>query len=402
MLGSARRGNLRTGFEGSWGRCRSSSSWPSSSLSRRWHWCSSSRRRRAAEAKIAASMPMHELTETDIAWRIGLLDDRPIGLSDCFAGAELSELFAGADKESVDPVVEESDTPLLPVLPVAAAAITATPGAHTRSGPIPEVRAEVSRRCPQGRRAAHGRPRRRCRAKTAQGLRANSSPPSRRYRLYRDLRRCCSARSSSFCSSPPSPRHSGRRVSRPTTRSRPRPSRSSSRSRRRGRRRRPADRAAQPRAGVGPGHGTVVLARDRRPPRRPPRRPSPRRSRRRAATPRPTRARHRDPGAAPRRRGPRRSPPPSRPRSPRPSRRQTRRFTLSPSVHPGEGSRSSSPAPRPASSGAIVDVEGAGTSTGSNPPTARSVPTLHTTSTSLSRARGNGLPSSRPSPNVRN
>ena len=120
------------------------------------------RRRRAAEAKIAASMPMQELTETDIAWRIGLLDDRPIGLSDYFAGAELSELFAGADKESVDPVVEESDTSLLPVLPVAAAAaIAATSEAgRARSGPDPEVRAQVAGRRPQGRRAADGRGRR--------------------------------------------------------------------------------------------------------------------------------------------------------------------------------------------------------------------------------------------------
>ena len=145
------------------------------------------RRRRAAEAKIAASMPMEQLTETDIAWRIGLLDDRPIGLSDYFAGAELSELFAGADKESVEPVVEESESPLLPAIPAAAAlAATSEPAVPAAPGPkfVLKSPAAALKAAAPPTAAFAAVPVAAVAAKTAP--KARTSPPSRRYRLYRD------------------------------------------------------------------------------------------------------------------------------------------------------------------------------------------------------------------------
>ena len=67
------------------------------------------RRRHAATAArlAAASSPVPELSEDDIAWRIGLLDDRPI---------LLSEFFAGAENEAMEAAEQELGTPILPVL----------------------------------------------------------------------------------------------------------------------------------------------------------------------------------------------------------------------------------------------------------------------------------------------
>ena len=159
------------------------------------------RRHRAAEARIAAATPMQELTETDIAWRIGLLDDRPIGLSDYFAGAELSELFAGADKESVEPVVAESDSPMLPVLPVAAAAIAATSEPAEAPAKSPKFVAQVPGRRDQDRGAADGL----CPSPRSRPRRHPRPPRARRRRpaatgCIATRPPCCWARSSSSCS----------------------------------------------------------------------------------------------------------------------------------------------------------------------------------------------------------
>ena len=67
------------------------------------------RRHAATEARLAAaSSPVPELSEDDIAWRIGLLDDRPL---------LLSEFFAGAENEAMEAAEQELGTPILPILP---------------------------------------------------------------------------------------------------------------------------------------------------------------------------------------------------------------------------------------------------------------------------------------------
>ena len=126
------------------------------------------RRHAATDARLAAaSSPVPELSEDDIAWRIGLLDDRPI---------LLSEFFAGAENEAMEAAEQELGTPILPVLPVA-----------PRPAPAPQTLADVvgAPLAPAAAPVAAAAVAAPAVAKAPRPL-VREPGPSRRYRLWRD------------------------------------------------------------------------------------------------------------------------------------------------------------------------------------------------------------------------
>ena len=125
------------------------------------------RRRHAATAArlAAASSPVPELSEDDIAWRIGLLDDRPL---------LLSEFFAGAENEAIEAAEQELGTPILPVLPKAPGAAPVPVTLAAAVGAQPAAPAPVAAAVTTAAVATAPRPV------------VREPGPSRRYRLWRD------------------------------------------------------------------------------------------------------------------------------------------------------------------------------------------------------------------------
>ena len=125
------------------------------------------RRRRAATAAriAAASAPVPELSEDDIAWRIGLLDDRPLLLSEFFAGAEL---------EAMEAADEEMGTSIRPILPVSP---TRAPAPGTLAAAVAD---------PIDMRPAAAVVATPAIAKAPKPVVRDEPGPSRRYRLWRD------------------------------------------------------------------------------------------------------------------------------------------------------------------------------------------------------------------------
>ena len=125
------------------------------------------RRRHAATAArlAAASSPVPELSEDDIAWRIGLLDDRPL---------LLSEFFAGAENEAIEAAEQELGTPILPVLPKAPGAAPVPVTLAAAVGAQPAAPAPVAAAVTMAAVATAPRPV------------VREPGPSRRYRLWRD------------------------------------------------------------------------------------------------------------------------------------------------------------------------------------------------------------------------